>query len=103
MTETTVVIISCCARVVDEYAAHHLRGHAEEVRAVLPLHLRLVNEPHVRLVDERRGLQGVADALAPQVARRELAKLAVDDGQQLVQDAAVAVRQAHEEPRHVLL
>src|ERR1044072_4884889 len=44
------------ARVVYEYAAHHLRGDAEEVRAVLPLHLRLVNEAHVRLVYERRGL-----------------------------------------------
>ena len=91
------------ARVVYEYAAHHLRGDAEEVRAVLPLNLRLVYEAHVSLVYERRGLQGVPDALAPQVARRELAKLAVDDGQKLVEDAAVAIRQANEEPRHVLL
>src|SRR5215207_9507907 len=91
------------ARVVYEYAAHHLRGDAEEVRAVLPLNLRLVYEAHVRLVDERSGLQGVADALAPQVARRELAQLAVDDRQKVVEDAAVAFRQAHEESRHVLL
>jgi hypothetical protein len=44
------------ARVVNEYAAHHLRGDGEEVGAVLPAHLRLVNEAQVGVVDEGRGL-----------------------------------------------
>ncbi len=91
------------ARVIDEDAAHHLRGDAEEVRAVLPLHLRLIHEPHVRLVDERGGLQRVADALLAQVARGEAPQLAVDDGQQVVEHPAVAVRQADEQSGHLLL
>jgi hypothetical protein len=89
--------------VVDEDAAHHLRGDAEEVCAVLPLHLRLVDEPHVGFVDERRGLQGVADALLAQVARRQPPQLAVDDGQQVIQNAAVAVGQTDEQSGHILL
>src|ERR1051325_8457367 len=42
------------ARVIDEDAAHHLRGDAEEVRAVLPAHLRLIDHPDVSLAAERR-------------------------------------------------
>ena len=56
------------ARVVNEDAAHGLRRDPEEVRAVLPLDLALVDELEVRLVDEGRGLEGVVGALAPQVA-----------------------------------
>src|SRR5918993_2740058 len=58
------------ARVIDEDAAHHLRRDAEEVRPVLPLHLRLIDEPQVGFVDERGRLQGVALSLAAQVAGR---------------------------------
>jgi hypothetical protein len=91
------------ARVVNEDAAHHLRGDAEEVRAVLPLHLRLVYQTHVSLVDERGRLERVPDALLAQVARGEAPQLAVDDGQQVVQNPAVAVGQTDEQPGHILL
>ena len=51
--------------VVDEDAAHDLCRDTEEVRAILPIDLALVNEPHVRLMDQGRRLQGVVRALAP--------------------------------------
>ena len=88
---------------VDEDAAHHLRGHAEEVRAVLPAHLRLVDEPEVRLVDEGRGLEGVADALAPQVAGGEPPQLRVDERQQVFEGRALAFGEAQEQPCYFML
>jgi hypothetical protein len=85
------------ARVVDEDAAHGLGRDAEEVRAVLPLHLALVDELEVRLVDEGGGLEGVVGALAPQVARGELMQFAVDEREQVLQRVAVAAAPFQEE------
>ena len=47
------------AGMVDEHPPHHLRGHGEELGAVLE-GLVLRGEAAVGLVDERRRLQGVA-------------------------------------------
>ncbi len=52
-------------RVIDQDPAHDLRRDAKEVRAILPIDLALVDEPHVRLMDQGRRLQGVIRALAP--------------------------------------
>ena len=52
---------------VHENAPHHDGGHADELRAVLPVHLPLIDEPQVRLVDERGGLERVVGPLAAQV------------------------------------
>ena len=49
-------------RHVDQDAAHDLRRHGEEVRAVLPAHVLPVHQPQVGLVDERRRLEDVARA-----------------------------------------
>jgi hypothetical protein len=58
------------ARVVHENAPHHLRSHTEELRAVVPLGAALVDEPEIRLVDERRGLERVLLSLATHRAGR---------------------------------
>jgi hypothetical protein len=50
--------------VIDEDPPHHHRGHANELGAVLPVHLPLVESPEIRLVHERGGLQGVVEPLA---------------------------------------
>ena len=39
---------------VDQDSTHDLGGNAEEVRLVLPIHLALIGEPEVCLVDEGR-------------------------------------------------
>jgi len=58
--------------VVNEYAAHHLCSHAEEVRAVLPTHLRLVNQAQVRLMNQCRRFQRMALLLLPQIRSSQL-------------------------------
>ena len=57
------------ARVIDEDPPHHHRGDAHELGAVRPVHLPLVDQPEIRLVHERGGLQGVVAALADRNAR----------------------------------
>ena len=52
------------ARVVHENAAHHLRRDAEEVRPALPLNPILVDQPKIRLIDQRRWLQRMVGTLA---------------------------------------
>jgi hypothetical protein len=61
----------CAARprVIDEDPPHHHRGHANELGAVLPVHQPLVDQPEIRLVHERGGLQGVVEPLAAKNAR----------------------------------
>jgi hypothetical protein len=76
--------------VIDEDAAHQLGRDSEEVRAAGEARLPLIDELEVRLVDECRRLQGVAGALAPQVARGQAPQLRVDERHQLVERARVA-------------
>jgi hypothetical protein len=53
--------------VVAQHPAHDARGDAEEVRAALPVNLLLLDEAEVGFVDEGRGLDGGAGALAAHV------------------------------------
>ena len=78
-------------RVVDEDAAHGLRGGRHEMSPVLPLHAFVVDQPHVDLVDQRGGLQAVARPLALQVVVRQTVELVVHDGGQPSECALVAV------------
>jgi hypothetical protein len=77
--------------VVDEDVAHHLRGEAEELRAVLPVDAVLTDESQVYFVDQGRGLQRVVGVLAPQVGLGEAAKLGVDQRQKGVQSLFVTL------------
>ena len=52
------------ARVVDEDPTHHLRCGSKEVGSVPPIHVPLINQAKVDLVDERRRLKCVALALS---------------------------------------
>jgi len=67
------------ARRVHQDAAHRARRHREEVRPVLPVDLADVDHPQVRLVDERRRLEGRAGPFAGHVVAREAVQLAVDE------------------------
>ena len=57
------------ARMVDEDAAHGLRGNPEEVRAILPAYVSLVHQSKERFVDEGCRLQSVIATFAAKVAR----------------------------------
>ena len=71
-------------RVIDQYAAHHLRGHSHEVCAVLPVDLFLIGQPQISLVDERRGLKGVILALSPEIASGDGSQFVIHNRYQLV-------------------
>ena len=77
---------------VDEDAAHHLRRQAEELRAILPDNMLLIDEAQIRLVHERGRLQGVGAPLAAQVGRGTAAKLLIDDRDETVARSRLASR-----------
>jgi hypothetical protein len=62
------------AGVVDQNPPHRLGSRSKEVAAAIPV-LRLLNihQPKVRLVDQGRGLQGLARLFLGQLLRRQLA------------------------------
>ena len=76
--------------VVDQDPAHDLCRDAEEVRPILPVHLALVDEPDVDLVNERRRLKGVVSPLAAKLARGRAAKLCVNEREQLIERSPIA-------------
>jgi hypothetical protein len=63
--------------VIHQDASHHFGRDGEEMRAILPIRLSLADEPEVRFVDERGGLQGVPWTLAPKPGRCPATKLLV--------------------------
>ena len=71
------------ARVIDENAPHGLCCDGEEMGAPTPLHSRLIDEAEIRLVHERRGLQGLPGPLAPEVGCGQATKLFVYAGEEI--------------------
>jgi hypothetical protein len=67
---------------VDQDAPHQSRRHREKMGAVPPVHLLDVDQPHVRLVHQRRGLQGVIRRLAPHAAPGNALQFGMDKRRQ---------------------
>jgi hypothetical protein len=84
---------------IDEDAAHHLRGDAEELTAVLPRRAVLVDEFQVRLVHERRRFQRVIRPFPAHVGARAPAQISVDQRQKLLECARVAAGPRVQQPR----
>ena len=78
------------ARVIYQQAAHDFSHCAEKVRAVLPVHLPLIHQLQINLVDQRRRLQRVIGALVFQAARRQPPQFIIDDGHQFIQRRRLA-------------
>src|SRR5262245_27289130 len=68
--------------VIDQQTPHGLRAERESVRPSLPLVAAFVLPAHPRFVYERGRLQRVIASLASQIATRDAAQLAVDDGKE---------------------
>ena len=79
---------------VDEDPPHQAGGHREEMGAVLPLDTGEVDEPKVGLVHERRRLESMTPALPTHRPPGEPAKLAVNQGHQLLERRIVTPPQA---------
>jgi hypothetical protein len=84
---------------VDEYAPHHDRCQADELRAILPVDALLVDQPQVGFVDERGRLEGMVRALPSQVAGGDPAKLVVDERQHPLAGVLVAVGRVEQQLR----
>src|SRR6185312_11637970 len=81
------------AGVVGQNLAHDVRGDAEKVGAALEVRLAGINQAKVSFVDQRGGLQGVADALLPEIVSGEFAQFGVDLWQEPVEGGLVAFSQ----------
>jgi hypothetical protein len=77
------------ARVIDQDPPHHLRGHAKEVGPAFEVDAALLDEPEVRLVNERRGLQRVAVPLTAKLPGGNSTQLGIDHWQQGFEGVAI--------------
>jgi hypothetical protein len=87
--------------VIDQDPAHDLRRDTKEMRSILPIDLALVDEPHVRLMNKGRRLQGVVGPFVPKLARGNAAELCIDEWQQLIEGSPVASTPVAEQCRDV--
>ena len=90
------------ASMVHQDLAHQPRRHSKEMRAVLPVGARLIDESQVGLMDKRRWLQRVALAFFPQVAGCKLTKFPVDERSQLIEGLLVTLRPFGQQQRHFM-
>ena len=79
---------------VHQDTSHHLRRHAEEVRAVLPIRTVLVHHPQVEFMHQRGGLQSVFVPLMPQEAIRHPAEFVIDQRHQALKSRLIAASPA---------
>jgi hypothetical protein len=84
-------LIALRAGDIDQDAPHQPRRHRQKVGAVLPVHLSDVDQPQIRLVDERRGLQGLAGSLAREASLRDSPQLTVHERHQGIEGGFVTL------------
>ena len=87
--------------VIDQDAAHDLRGDTKEVGPILPVTLALIDKPDEYLVHEGRWLERVVRALTPQLAGGNAPELRIDEWQQLIERTPVATTPIAEQRRNV--
>src|SRR5580765_1818530 len=89
------------ARLVDQNTAHHLRGDAEELSAVLPDRSVLIDESQVGFVNQRGWLEGMVWALMAKVLGGPPPKFLVHERDQRVTRGDVAFAPGAEQFGHV--
>lgn len=72
------------AGVVDQQAAHDVGSYSKEVSLPLPVSASLVHQLEIGLVDQGRGLKGVAGSLSIQIPLGKAAQLVVDHREQVL-------------------
>lgn len=78
------------ARVVHENTPHQLRRDREEVRPVLPVHLALIDDAYIDLMNQSRCLEGMLASFLAQITAGEPSQLGIDDRKEPIQRIAVA-------------
>lgn len=87
------------ASVIDEDLAHGVCRDRKEVIAILPIHLCLVNQFQVGLVDEGAGIEGNARPPPPELAAGDTAQLGGEQFNEPVEGACLAFAMGDEESR----
>ena len=82
---------------IDQHAAHRCRSNREEVVSILPVCHDSFGEAEIRLMDERRSIEGVIGSLSTQARTRYRSKPVVDSRQQGVKRIGVTVAPAPEQ------
>src|SRR5205085_9975811 len=77
--------------VVNQYAAHQLRGDCEEMGAVLPVCALLVNKFQISFVYKRRRLQRMIGALPAKIVVSQTPQFLINKRHQFVQRLAVSL------------
>ena len=86
---------------LNQNAPHQLGRNREKVRAILPLHALVIHQAHVGFIDQGRGLQAVAGALALHVVACQAVEFLIDDGGQPFERALVSVAPGAEQLAYV--
>src|SRR6266545_6678871 len=77
-------------RGVDQNPSHHPRAYRKEMRPIGPIEIPGIDQPQIRLVHERSGLQAVSGALVPHVAARHPVQLLVDEWRQAIEGRRIS-------------
>lgn len=83
---------------VHEDAAHDASGQREEMCAVVPRDVLRVDQPEIRLVDERRRLETVSRTLSCHTAPRDPVELPMDERNQSLEGTLVALPPFEKQP-----
>jgi hypothetical protein len=89
--------------VVDQDTTHHFRRQREEVRAILPIGVTLVDESQVRFMDQSRRLQEVSRPLPTKAHRRPTAEFLMNHTNQFIARSQIASTPRVKEARQVVL
>ena len=71
-----------CAGVIDQDPPHHPRGDPEKVGAILPVRRRLIHEPKIHLMHQRRRLESVIRPFISEITGSESAQFLIGAGHQ---------------------
>jgi hypothetical protein len=84
-------------RALDKDATDEMCGDPEEMRAILPPHMSLIDQLQVGVVNECRGLERVARPLPAKVMVSETAKFTIHCVKQLVSRVPIPIAPGHEQ------
>src|SRR6187399_264459 len=85
---------------IDENMPHHARRDRQEMRAILPGDRFTLDQTHVRLVHEHRGLKRVSLVLAGQTAKGDAMEFPMYERNHLLESSLVATLPLLQECRY---
>jgi hypothetical protein len=84
----------------DQYLSHRNGRHRHEMRAIPEIAISAAEQLDVRLVHERRGVEGLGARLTSTLNARDVEKLVVDEREESARRARISAPDFVEEHRH---